>query len=116
VEAAKALFSNRQWEFKRTPKYANVGDKEGWRNRSYQVPLDFVFLLELSSVCLGLIATTVAILHAHYAVLVILIPYTTAYIFISVLTFQQSRPQESVEHVESGSINPIQPHQADFPK
>ena len=93
VEAIKALFTNREWEFKRTPKYANVKGKEGWRNRSYQVPLDFVFSLELASVCLGVIATTVAILHAHYTVLAILVPYTTAYIFVSLLTYLQSRPQ-----------------------
>jgi cellulose synthase/poly-beta-1,6-N-acetylglucosamine synthase-like glycosyltransferase len=93
VEAIKALFTNREWEFKRTPKYANVKGKQGWRNRSYQVPLDFVFLLELASVCLGVIATAVAILHAHYAVLAILIPYTSAYIFISLFTYLQSRPQ-----------------------
>lgn len=116
VEAVKALFTNRQWEFKRTPKYANVRDKEGWRSRSYQVPLDFVFLLELASVCLGIIATIMAILHAHYAVLAILIPYTTSYAFISFLTFQQSRSPSSVPNVESASINPIKPHQADFPK
>jgi len=100
IEAIKALFTNRQWEFKRTPKYANVKDEQGWRSRRYQVPLDFVILLELASVCLGLIATTVAILHAHYAVLAILLPYTTAYIFISLLTYQQSRPQAPAQHVE----------------
>ncbi len=116
VEAVKALLTNRQWEFKRTPKYANVRDKEGWRDRSYQVPLDFVFLLELASVCLGIIATIIAIMHAHYWVLAILIPYTTSYIFISFLTFQQSRPQASVQNVESSSINPIKSHQADVPK
>jgi hypothetical protein len=116
VEAVKALLTNRQWEFKRTPKYANVRDKEGWRDRSYQVPLDFVFLLELASVCLGIIATMIAIMHSHYWVLAILIPYTTSYIFISFLTFQQSRPQASVQNVESSSINPIQSHQADVPK
>jgi hypothetical protein len=93
IEAIKALFTNRIWEFKRTPKYANLQSKEGWRNRRYQVPLDFVFLLELASVCLGVIATIIAILHNHYFVLVILVPYTTAYIFITLLTYQQSRPQ-----------------------
>jgi cellulose synthase/poly-beta-1,6-N-acetylglucosamine synthase-like glycosyltransferase len=93
IEAIKALLTNRQWEFKRTPKYANVRDEEGVRNRRYQVPLDFVFLLELASVCLGLIATIVAILRAHYFVLVILIPYTIAYLFITIMTFRQSRPQ-----------------------
>ncbi len=95
VEAIKALFTNKQWEFKRTPKYANVKDAAGVRSRRYQVPLDFVFLLELASVCLGLVATTIAILHAHYFVLAILVPYTAAYIFISILTYQQSRPQAS---------------------
>ena len=93
VEAIKALLTNRVWEFKRTPKYANLQEKDGWRNRRYQIPLDFVFLLEIASVILGVIATIVAILHAHFGVLAILVPYTTAYIFITLLTFRQSRPQ-----------------------
>lgn len=93
IEAFKALFTNRSWEFKRTPKYAYVQGKEGWQNRRYQVPLDFVFLLELSSVILGIIASVFAILRAHYAVLAILIPYTASYIFVALLTLQQSRPQ-----------------------
>jgi len=92
VEAVKALFTNKQWEFKRTPKYANIKGKEGWRNRRYQVPLDFVFLLELASVALGSTSITIAIVHNHIGVLALLIPYTVAYLFISVLTFQQSRP------------------------
>jgi cellulose synthase/poly-beta-1,6-N-acetylglucosamine synthase-like glycosyltransferase len=96
IEAVKALFTNQEWEFKRTPKYANINSKEGWRERKYQVPLDFVFLLELASVCLGCIAITIAILHHHYSVLAILIPYTTAYSFVSLLTLQQSRPQAAV--------------------
>jgi cellulose synthase/poly-beta-1,6-N-acetylglucosamine synthase-like glycosyltransferase len=93
VEAGKALFTNRQWEFKRTPKYANIKGKESWRNRRYQVPLDFVFLLELASVGLGLTAIIVAILHFHFTVLALLVPYTASYIFITVLTFKQSQPQ-----------------------
>jgi cellulose synthase/poly-beta-1,6-N-acetylglucosamine synthase-like glycosyltransferase len=93
VEAVKALFTNRNWEFTRTPKYANIQDKESWRTRRYQIPLDFVFILEVGSVLLGLLATVVAIMHAHYAVLAILVPYTTAYSFITLLTFIQSQPQ-----------------------
>jgi hypothetical protein len=92
VEAVKALLTNRAWEFKRTPKYASLKGKEGWRNRKYQVPLDFVFLLEVASVILGLVATATAIMHTHYGVLAILVPYTTAYIFITVLTLRQSGP------------------------
>ena len=93
IEAIKALLTNRQWEFKRTPKYANVKGKEGWRSRKYQVPLDFVFLLEFASAILGLVAITIAILHDHFWVLALLVPYTAAYIFISILTYKQSRPQ-----------------------
>ncbi|OGO29093.1 MAG: hypothetical protein A2136_10520 [Chloroflexi bacterium RBG_16_54_11] len=90
IEAIKALLTNRNWEFKRTPKYANLQNKEGWRNRRYQVPLDFVFLLEVASVCLGVIATTIAIAHRHYMILAILVPYTASYLFIAFLTYRQS--------------------------
>jgi cellulose synthase/poly-beta-1,6-N-acetylglucosamine synthase-like glycosyltransferase len=96
IEAIKALFTNREWEFKRTPKYANIKVGEEWRNRRYQVPLDFVFLLELASVLLGFFAITISILHAHYAVMAILVPYTAAYSFVTILTYLQSRPQAPV--------------------
>jgi cellulose synthase/poly-beta-1,6-N-acetylglucosamine synthase-like glycosyltransferase len=95
VEAVKALFTNRDWEFKRTPKYANLQGKEGWRNRRYQIPLDFVFVLEVASVILGVVAIATAIIHRHYGVLAILVPYTTAYSFISLFTIRQSQPQFS---------------------
>jgi cellulose synthase/poly-beta-1,6-N-acetylglucosamine synthase-like glycosyltransferase len=96
VEAIKALLTRRDWEFKRTPKYANLHGKSGWKSRRYQVPLDFVFFLELGSVFLGLVAITFAVERSHYAVLVILVPYTASYIFISLLTYLQSRPQVAV--------------------
>ncbi|MGE5123703.1 MAG: glycosyltransferase family 2 protein [Acidobacteriaceae bacterium] len=96
IEAIKALLTNRQWEFKRTPKYANLITKEGWRNRKYQVPLDFLFLLEFFSAVLGLTAITIASLNSHFWVLVLLVPYTAAYIFITILTYRQSRPQAAV--------------------
>jgi hypothetical protein len=96
VEEIKALLTSREWEFKRTPKYAHLQGKEGWKNRRYQVPLDFVFLLELASVLLGLIAISFAVFNNHYAVLIILVPYTASYIFISLLTYIQSQPQVAV--------------------
>ena len=92
IEAIKALLTNRQWEFNRTPKYASLKGKQGWRSRRYQVPLDFVFLLELASAALGLVAVTIAILHSHYSVLILLVPYTSAYIFITLFTYMQSQP------------------------
>jgi hypothetical protein len=96
IEAIKALLTNRNWEFKRTPKYANLQNKEGWRNRKYQVPLDFVFLLELASVCLGLVATIFAILHSHFGILIIC-SLTASYIFSTYLTFKQAEAKLSVK-------------------
>ena len=98
IEAIKALLTNRQWEFKRTPKYASMKDKQGWRDHSYQVPLDFVFVLEICSVILGLIAILMAIIQGQYFILIILIPYTLAYAFIAYLTLTQSRPQDATSH------------------
>lgn len=98
IEAIKALLTNRQWEFKRTPKYASMKDKQGWREHSYQVPLDFVFLLEICSVILGLIAISMALMQGQYFILIILIPYTVAYTFIAFLTFTQSQSHAATIH------------------
>jgi hypothetical protein len=109
LEAIKALFTNRQWEFERTPKYANIKEKEGWRKQSYQISLDSVFVLELASCLLGIIATIMAIIHQHYAVLSILVPYTASYIFVSVLTLRQSRPRTVAREVKTSTLNPCEP-------
>ncbi len=92
VEAVKALLTNRVWEFKRTPKYATLSNKSGWQNRRYQIPLDFVFLLEIGAVLLGITAIIFAFLHTQYGVLILLIPYTVAYMFITFYTLKESRP------------------------
>ena len=95
IEAAKALLSNRVWEFKRTPKYAILQDRQGWQSSKYQVPLDFEFFLELASLILGVIAIIIALQRSQLPVLIILVPYTSAYLFVSWLTLRQSR-QSSV--------------------
>ena len=92
IEAAKALLSNRTWAFRRTPKYA-LQRREGWRQKSYQVPLDFTCLLELALVCLGGAAMGYAIGHSNIAALGVLAPYTLAYAFVFVFTIRQSRPR-----------------------
>lgn len=91
IEAGKALFTNRTWEFKRTPKYATLYNREAWRHLHYQVPLDFVCFLELASVCLGVLAIGSAVVHSDIAILLILIPYTAAYAFVALFTVRQSR-------------------------
>ena len=94
IEAGKALFTNQIFEFKRTPKYAMHNKREEWQNKKYQVPLDYVWLLELVLVCLGGAAIRFAIWRANFAVLLILIPYTAAYSFVLLLTVRQSREEK----------------------
>ena len=91
IEAVKALFTNRDWAFKRTPKYAIQHDKEEWRDKRYQVSLDFVCFLELVLVCLGVSAIAYAVWRSNFGVLLILVPFTAAYAFVSTLTILQSR-------------------------
>jgi len=91
IEAGKALLTNRNWAFKRTPKYAIQHDREEWQNRIYQVPLDFVCFLELACVCMGVIAMGYAAWRSNFGVWLILVPYTIAYAFVSLLTIRQSR-------------------------
>jgi hypothetical protein len=95
IEAGKALLTNRDWAFKRTPKYAVRHGQEEWRDKRYQVPLDPECLLELSCVCLGGVAIADAIWQSSLAALLILIPYTTAYAFVLWLTIRQSRRRGS---------------------
>jgi len=46
LEAGKALFTNRHWAFKRTPKYAVEHIGQEWQSKKYQVPIDFVAYME----------------------------------------------------------------------
>jgi cellulose synthase/poly-beta-1,6-N-acetylglucosamine synthase-like glycosyltransferase len=92
VEAIKALFTNRIWEFKRTPKYARLHSQDSWRNLHYQVPMDMTGLLELALAGLGLAAMVIATQQGNFAMLVILLPYTAAYAFVATFTFRQSQP------------------------
>ena len=95
VEAARALFTNRSYSFERTPKYG-IKQKEGdWRNKKYQVQLDFVVLLELFFVALGVFSISTAVWNSNYGILMILVPYTTAYAFVVTLTISQSRKFET---------------------
>jgi hypothetical protein len=91
IEAGKALLTNRNWSFKRTPKYAIQHDKGEWRDKRYQVPLDFVCFLELACICLGGCVLGYAAWCSNFAVWLILVPYTGAYTFVFLLTFRQSR-------------------------
>jgi len=92
IEAGKALFTNRSWAFMRTPKYAIQQNKGDWRGKRYQVSLDFVFFLELAFVCLGGISIGYSIWNSNLGVLLILVPFTASYAFVSTLTILESQP------------------------
>jgi cellulose synthase/poly-beta-1,6-N-acetylglucosamine synthase-like glycosyltransferase len=90
-EIFKGLFSKRSWEFVRTPKYANLENSTGWQKRKYQTPFKPVWAVEFIFVVMGLAAITYAIVQKNMSGLPVLIPFTTAYLFIFTQTILQSR-------------------------
>jgi hypothetical protein len=90
-EAGKALLSNRIWEFKRTPKYADLQNKQDWRKRRYQISIDPLWVTEFFFTMAGLLAIGSAIRHTNFSVLMILVPFTFSYGFVLWLSIQQSR-------------------------
>ncbi len=91
VEATKALFTDRDWAFQRTPKYAIERKIGGWQDKSYQVPLDAVWYMELALVVLGLFAMVDAVRYADYLILPVLLPYTAAFAYVVWMTVRESR-------------------------
>ena len=91
IEAGKALLSNRDWAFVRTPKYAIQKDSEEWKNKRYQIKLGYDWFLELMAVSLGVIATADAIIYSNFGELVYLIPFTSSFLFVAIYTLIQSR-------------------------
>lgn len=94
IEAGKGLLTNKNWAFKRTPKYAIQQSKERWRDKRYQVSLDIVSLFELITVCLGGVSIGYSIWNSNFGILLILVPYTAAYAFVFSLTILQSRQEQ----------------------
>ena len=90
-EAVKALLTNRIWEFSRTPKYADLQNKQDWRRMEYQIPLDLQWLAEFVLGMLGGWAIGAAIQQANIAVLLILVPFTVSYGFVVLFSILQSR-------------------------
>jgi len=91
IEAGKALLTNRNWAFARTPKYATARDNGDWKTKNYQTSLDFVWVLELAIVIFGGITIGFSIHHSNFGILLFLLPYTASYAFVCFLTVIQSR-------------------------
>jgi cellulose synthase/poly-beta-1,6-N-acetylglucosamine synthase-like glycosyltransferase len=102
LEAGKALLSNRNWEFTRTPKYADLPSKAGWQSKRYQISLDGMWGVELAFACTGILAIAMAARQMNWPILVILVPITFAYASVSLLTILQSRRKKVSPHGRSG--------------
>jgi cellulose synthase/poly-beta-1,6-N-acetylglucosamine synthase-like glycosyltransferase len=91
IEAFKGLLSSKSFPFKRTPKYNIRNQKDDWRNKRYQVPLDGVGILEGLMAIFGASSVIIAFMNSNFGILLILVFYTFAYSVISYLTITQSR-------------------------
>jgi cellulose synthase/poly-beta-1,6-N-acetylglucosamine synthase-like glycosyltransferase len=91
LEAGKALFSNKVWAFARTPKYAAVRNKAGWRTRNYQISLDPMWIVDLAFSGLGIMTIVYALMQSNYFPIFFIIPFTIAYLCILSLTLIQSK-------------------------
>jgi cellulose synthase/poly-beta-1,6-N-acetylglucosamine synthase-like glycosyltransferase len=87
----KGLFTNHTWEWTRTPKFADLQNKQDWRQSKYQIPLDLVWIGELIFTIFGLWAIEIAITHLNFTVLFILVPFTISYGFVFLFSILQSR-------------------------
>jgi cellulose synthase/poly-beta-1,6-N-acetylglucosamine synthase-like glycosyltransferase len=87
----RGLFTNRAWEWTRTPKYTDLKNNQDWRQSKYQIPLDRLWILEFVFVMLGLWAIATAMQHMDFNVLLILVPFTLGYIFVFFFSILQSR-------------------------
>ena len=95
IEAGKALFTNRVWDFARTPKYADKKNGLNWKMKNYQVPLDFSWMMELALICLGGVSIGIGVMNSNIGALAFLVPYTAAYILVFSLTLLQSRNEKA---------------------
>jgi len=90
-EAGKALLTDRIWEFNRTPKYADLKNKQDWRKKEYQVSMDLLWIVELLFLLAGLVTIWIAIRSSNFPVLLVLLPFVLGYAFILLFTLMQSR-------------------------
>jgi cellulose synthase/poly-beta-1,6-N-acetylglucosamine synthase-like glycosyltransferase len=90
-EAGKALLTKRIWEFNRTPKYADLQNRQDWSTKRYQVSMDPLWVVELFFMCLGILAIGSAARVSNFSVVAILVPFTIGYGFVLLFSVLQSR-------------------------
>jgi cellulose synthase/poly-beta-1,6-N-acetylglucosamine synthase-like glycosyltransferase len=91
----RAFFKNRTWSWIRTPKYANLQNKQAWRQSKYQLPIDPLWIWELVFVVIGLSSIVSSLLQANLAGLFLLIPFTVSYGMVLVFSLLDSRKAQA---------------------
>jgi len=89
--AMRAFFTQRTWEWIRTPKNADLQNKQDWKQSRYQLPIDLMWLWELVFVLLGLWSIGATIRTETFSSLFILVPFTISYGFVFMFSVLQSR-------------------------
>ena len=87
----RAIWPNRTREWIRTPKYADLQQKQDWRKNKYQIPFDSLWIWEMVFVFLGLWAIQSALQHENIAGLMFLVPVTLSYAFVLLSSAIQSQ-------------------------
>ncbi len=96
IEAAKAFLVKGSGVFKRTPKYAMIGKEGTWKDKKYQVPMDYTSLLEALSVILAAVAIGRAVAFSNYGIILIIAVYAFAYVFVFYTTISHSGKEITV--------------------
>ena len=95
LEAMKALFLRSSGSFKRTPKYAVMDSDGSWRDKKYQVPVDWTSLFEACSIAFAAFAIAEAIHFDNYGLIFILSVYCVAFLFVFFTTLFQSGKEKA---------------------
>ncbi|MDG6923555.1 MAG: glycosyltransferase [Nitrososphaerota archaeon] len=108
VEAMKAFFLKDSGAFRRTPKYAIMESDGTWRDKKYQVPIDFTSFVEAFSIFFAASGIMMAIHFRNWGLIFILGLYCAAFTFVFLTTLVQSGEEKKTIQLEE--IN-----QATFP-
>jgi cellulose synthase/poly-beta-1,6-N-acetylglucosamine synthase-like glycosyltransferase len=103
IEASKAFFLRNCGVFKRTPKYAIVGSYGSWRDKKYQVPLDFTSAVEAGSIFLAAVAIARTIYFGNFGLLIILGVYGASFTVIFFGSLLHSGGESSIV----GAVDPL---------
>lgn len=110
LEAMKAFFLRSSGSFKRTPKYALIETNDTWRDKKYQVPIDFTSFVEAVSIAFAAFAIVMSVHYLNYGLIFILSVYCISFIFVFITTlFQSGKEQTALGASPAESVSKVAP-------